>query len=344
MSNKEEITTIVDILKQRDTSLFMACQLKDFYAFLSMGGITTKEKLEKDDMPFAQYRTDDIQKANGFWNAHIFHIMDYGAQFYRNAKYLPNIDGPVLFHVKPDILLSAKSVEITDTSVRNEHFQAESQLKPISADAVNNCYKNDASSSFPEKTLLKDELIENSRTGQMLPEIICRFDRDLIPFSSVSLVSVDHYIVNNRQFQSWLDEIKVRAGFTFPLMRRYCPSSTAIHITAEICKMLLKGSVSINDIINSQDEQLQAWGSELKQNHLDDLFDLYNTHLQSDTLLPLFHGEISAEKIDQLSRWAREKNQAIDQLSGKDALSILKELAKTNPDIIKHIQSIKRSE
>jgi hypothetical protein len=343
MSTKNEIQNVINTLKQRDTSLYLACQLIDFYSFLSIGKITVKEQLEKANMPYAPYKTNEFQKANGFWDAHILHLMDYGAQFYRKAQYLPNLDGPVLFHIKPEILMTAKSVSMTHMSVKKEQFSRQSHLLSLSTDEVNHCFKHDISASFPEKTLLKDELIQKSGTDDMVPEIICHFDQTAIPFSYVSLVSVDHYIINNRQFQSWLDEIKLRAGFTFPLMRRYCPSSTALHITSEMGKLLLNGPVTSDDIIHSKDERLQAWGTELKQNQLIDLLDIYTNHLQSDTLLPLYHGDISAEKIDQLSKLIREKDQIIDQISEKDALSILKELATTNPGVFKQIKSMQRN-
>ncbi|MBF0451989.1 MAG: hypothetical protein HQK75_14890 [Candidatus Magnetomorum sp.] len=339
MSDKDKIKTSVDLLTQRDTSLFMACQLIDLYAFLSMGGIATKAVLNTANVPFSKYDTDTIQKANGFWDAHVLHLADYGAQFYRNAQKLPNPNGPVLFHIKPDILRTAEFVNMTHTSVRSERFE-QAHLQPITDKDLNDCYQNAAETSFPEKTLLKKALLENSGTGQMVPEIICRFDQGLIPFSYVSLVSVDHYIINNCQFQSLADEMKVRAGHTFPLMRRYCPSSIAIHLSVEIGRMLINGPLTINDIIHSEDDRLQAWGLDLKHRQLTEMFDIYKNHLQLDTLLPLYHGEISAEKIDQLSEWVRQKNQAVDQLSETDALALLKELAMTDPKIAKRIQSL----
>ena len=332
---------IVDLLNQRDISLYISCQLIDFYASLSMGGIATQAALENAGLKFAEYKTNSIKKNNGFWDAHVFHLMDYGALFYRKALNTPNIFGPILIYVKPDILLDANLVNISNVSVRSEHFNSDSHLQSISTDELNKLYLHPADSSFPEKTILKESLIENS--SDMLPEVICHFDTPLIPFSYVSLVSVDHYIINNRQFQSYVDEMKLRAGFTFPLMRRYCPSSTAIHISSEIGKMLLKAPVTFTDILNSDDEQLRAWAIDLKSKNLSQTFEIYTQHLQKDTLLPIYEGEISADKIDKLSEIVRQKNQAFENMDEKDALLILQELANKDPKIANRIQSMQKS-
>ncbi|ETR65090.1 MAG: hypothetical protein OMM_14835 [Candidatus Magnetoglobus multicellularis str. Araruama] len=148
---------------------------------------------------------------------------------------------------------------------------------------------------------------------------------------------MDHYIVNNRQFQSWVDEIKVRAGQTFPLMRRYCPSSTATHISMEFAKMLIKGDVTIDDICQSSDERLRNWGAGLNHNAI---FDTFAKHLQSDTLMPLFQGKISADTIDHLSEWEKQRHVALDNVSEKDALKILTELAKNDPSIARRINTL----
>ena len=226
---------------------------------------------------------------------------------------------------------------MTSVSVRNEQFDPDSHLKPISSDTLNACYQYASDVSFPEKSLLKDNLVDRNNITGIVPEIICRFDQAVIPFSPVSLVTVDHYIVNNRQFQSWLDEIKVRAGQTFPLMRRYCPSSTAIHISMELGKYLIRGNVTIDDICQSSDDKLREWGVGLSNNAV---FDTFAKQLQLDSLLPLHQGKISAETIDHLSEWERQRNAALDSLSEKDAHKILTELAKNDPSIARRISTL----
>ena len=218
--------------------------------------------------------------------------------------------------------------------MRNEQYNPEMHLKPISPDALNTCYQYASDTPFPEKSLLKDNLVDRDNITGIVPEIICQFDQKVIPFSQVSLVTVDHYVVNNRQFQSWIDEIKVRAGQTFPLMRRYCPSSTAIHISMELGKLLMQGNMTFDDICHSSDERLRTWGSSLNNTAI---FDTFVKHLQSDTLLPLYQGKISAETIDHLSEWEQQRNVALDELSEKDAHMILTKLAKKDPSIARRI-------
>jgi hypothetical protein len=327
----------VDTLNQRGNSLFMACQLTEFFSFLSMGGICPKSSLEKAHLAFTNYDTDINMKKNGCWDAHIFHLIDYGELFYRKAIHTPNPYGPILFNLKPDLLKNARDVSMSHVSVRNEQFDSKTCVNPISSETLTACYQYASDISFPEKSLLKDNLVDRNNIAGIVPEIICRFDEEIIPFSQVSLVAVDHYIVNNRQFQSWIDEIKVRAGQTFPLMRRYCPSSTAIHISMELGKLLIRGSVTIDDICQSSDERLQTWGKGLNNT---DIFDTYAKHLQSDTLLPLYQGKISAETIDHLSEWEQQRSDALDKLSEKNAHKILTELAKNDPSIARRIGAL----
>jgi len=335
MSN--EINKAVDILNQRGNSLFMACQLTDFFAYLSLGGICPKSYLAQSHLVFSNYDSDICLKKNNCWDALIFHLIDYGDLFYRKAIHTANPFGPILFHIKPDILKKAHDVSMTGVSVRNEQFVSETHLKPFSPDALNACYQYASDVSFPEKSLLKTDLVDRDNITGIVPEIICQFDQEVIPFSQVSLVTVDHYIVNNRQFQSWIDEIKVRAGQTFPLMRRYCPSSTAIHISIEMSKLLLKGSVTIDDICQSSDDRLRTWGVGLRNTHI---FNTFTDHLRTDTLLPLSQGQISAKTIDHLSEWEQQRNVAFDNLSEKDAHKILSELAKKDPSIARRISTL----
>jgi hypothetical protein len=334
---RNSINKAVDILNQRGNSLFIACQLTEFFAFMSLGGICSKSYLEKNHLAMTNYETDICLKKNNYWDAHIFHLIDYGELFYRKAIHTPNPYGPILFHMKPDLLRKALHASMTSVSVRNEQFKPETHLKPISSDVLNTCYQYASDISFPEKSLLKDHLVDRDSLTGIVPEIVCQFDQGIIPFSQVSLVTVDHYVVNNRQFQSWIDEIKVRAGQTFPLMRRYCPSSTAIHISMELCKLLIQGKVTLDDICHSPDERLRTWGLSLSNSAI---FDTFTGHLQSDTLLPLYQGKISAETIDHLSEWEQQRNVALDELSEKDAHMILTKLAKKDPSIARRISML----
>jgi len=335
---KTNIDNAVDILNLRGNSLFMACQLTDFFVFLSLGGICPKSGLEQSHFNFANYDIDINMKKNDCWDAHIFHLIDYGEFFYRKALHTPNPYGPILFHIKPDILKKANTVvSMASVSVRSEAFDPDTHLKPISADALNTCYQYASDFSFPEKSLLKDNLVDRNNIAGIVPEIICRFDQEIIPFSDVSLVTVDHYIVKNRQFQSWIDEIKVRAGQTFPLMRRYCPSSTAIHISMELGRLLLNDNVRIDDICQSSDERLSTWGKDLRNSTI---FPEFTKHLQTDTLLPLYQGKISAETIDHLSEWEQQRSVTLENLTEKDAHKILTELAKKDPSIARRISTI----
>jgi len=335
MSNN--INNAVDVLNQRGNSLFMACQLTDFFSFLSIGGICSKSYLEQSHLPFTNYDTNIHLKNNDCWDAHIFHLIDYGELFYRKAIHTPNPYGPILFNLKPDLLINAQNVSMSNVSVRNEQFDWQACVNPISPDTLNACYQYASDISFPEKSLLKENLVDRNNIVGNVPEIICRFNQEIIPFSHVSLVAVDHYVVNNRQFQSWIDEIKVRAGQTFPLMRRYCPSSTAIHISMELGKLLIRGNVTIDDICQSSDERLRTWGTGLNNTGI---FDTFAKHLQSDTLLPLHQGKISASTIDHLSEWEQQRSVALDNLSEKNAHKILTELAKKDPSIARRISTL----
>jgi len=332
-----DINKAADILNQRGNSLFMACQLNEFFAYLYSGGICPKSILENAQHSFPNYDTDLCLKKNGCWDAHIFHLIDYAELFYRKAMHTPNPLGPILLHIKPDLLKNAHEVSMTSVSARNDQFVPETHLQPITPDAINVCFQYASNVSFPEKTLLKDNLVDRNKMTGILPEIICRFDPEIIPFSQVSLVTVDHYVVNNRQFQSWIDEIKVRAGQTFPLMRRYCPSSTAIHIAMELGKMLISGSITIDDICQSADDRLREWGEGLGSA---DIFQTFVKHLRADSLLPLSQGKISADAIDHLTEWEQQRNVALDNLSEKDAHKILTELAKKDPTIARRVSTL----
>ena len=53
-----EIQSLVNLLLERNVSLYHACQLIDFESYLALGGIPSRALLKNRELPFTPFETD----------------------------------------------------------------------------------------------------------------------------------------------------------------------------------------------------------------------------------------------------------------------------------------------
>jgi hypothetical protein len=106
------IAEVVLSLETRNVSLWHACQLRDFDAYLQVGGVPSRQFLERRRMPFTPFATDAGDRRNGLWSKVFVNLADFGASFARGFRAVPNPYGPIALQLRPTALLEASEVAI----------------------------------------------------------------------------------------------------------------------------------------------------------------------------------------------------------------------------------------
>jgi hypothetical protein len=96
MIRGKDIESLVELLVQRDVSLFHACQFLDFQSYLSVGGVPSRACLEAYELPFTGFETDGHDHVKGVWDKVFLNFSDFGKTFAQGGRAVPNAYGPIL--------------------------------------------------------------------------------------------------------------------------------------------------------------------------------------------------------------------------------------------------------
>ena len=95
MISRNEIQSLVNLLLERNVSLYHACQLIDFESYLALGGTPSRALLENKELPFTPFDTDTIDKTNGVWDKVFGNLKEFGEIFADGMPWPPTVYGPV---------------------------------------------------------------------------------------------------------------------------------------------------------------------------------------------------------------------------------------------------------
>ena len=107
MISGNEIQSLVNLLLEREVSIYHACQLTDFESYLALGGIPSRALLENRKLPFTPFETDTIDKENGVWDKVFGNLTEFGEIFADGKFWPPTVYGPIQFQLNPTVLLEA---------------------------------------------------------------------------------------------------------------------------------------------------------------------------------------------------------------------------------------------
>jgi len=333
--SKDEISKLVALLKNRDISLLHACHFVDYVSYLKQKNIITKHLAKIKNIPLTKFHTDQIYENLHLDNHISLFFSDYASYFFKTTKGIPNFFGPVLLNIKPEALLNAEKVIVYNRSIADNDFNNEiDSLNNL--DRIDKLFKYPANSPFPEKTFLIDELTEKNGKRVFGPEILAVFPDNRLSLKYISLASVDQYIVKFKQLSIMADSLRYQTSFTFPVQRRYCPSSSSIKLLDYIIKNI-ENIESLDDISNLIPEEFKDWLINIKNMEKD--FIHYIKYLKDSTYFPIQNnqfldfGSKSSEDNDDLNIF----DEILSKINLNQAVSIIKNIANTDKKIAEKI-------
>ena len=289
MISGNEIQALVDLLVEREVSLYHACQLIDFDSYLALGGIPSRALLESKQAQFTAFDTDDTDLENSVWDKVFVNLSDFGRGFALGAKSVPNPYGPILIEMNPKALLEASDVAVCLWSAGAKGFNREAEALATIQD-INRLFLYPINSDRPQSTYIKFRNQLGQEFGKQKvqdPEISCTVPNDVFSTEYISLVRVDPYIVNGQSLRNWTVAIKEKYQGRFPVYERSYFKGTRRNFYNEIAERISKEVPTLNALSNDNtcSQPLRAWAGQTIQ--LEWQFHRYATYLRDGTLKPM---------------------------------------------------------
>lgn len=202
---KLELEKIRKNLEARKAKLYHACQLQDFYSYIELGGIPSRNKLLESELDFTQFETDGNDQANGLWDKVFGNFSDFGSNFAReNSNSFPNPYGPIQIVINPsaiqdfdDMAISLRSAGAADFNRDSETLSTNSEFNKI---YVNTELKDDNTDKYVAYQSTLNERF--SRSNCSSPEFNCTIDDEIIPFNRCAYITVDNCDVGGQSLFS----------------------------------------------------------------------------------------------------------------------------------------------
>ena len=292
MITGKEIQSLVNLFQERYVSLYHACQLLDFESYLALGGIPSRALLESRNAKFTVFDTDDIDLENNVWDKVFVNLSDFGRGFAQGANSVPNPYGPILFEMKPKVLLEASDVAVCLWSAGAKGFNRKSEALHTVED-IDRLFVHPSTSGKPQSTYIKfrNQLGQEFRKQKVQdPEISCTVPNGVFPTEYVSLVRVDPYTVNSQNLRNWTIAIKEKYQVQFPIYERSHFTGSRRNFYNEIAKRIGEEIPTLDELAsdNTCSQPLRTWAGQISQ--LDWQFQRYAMYLREGTLKPMKMG------------------------------------------------------
>lgn len=286
-----DIELLVDRLVARDVSLWHACQLRDYEAYLEIGGIPSRSLMEHAHVAFTPFVTDATDRSGGVWSKVFANLNDFGAAFAHGAEAVPNPYGPIVFQIRPTVLARASDVAITLRSAGGHDFDREKESLD-SLEELEHVFRNPPNAPFPERSFLRygDELrtvfapkYENAAST----EVSLSIDPELIPLSEVVVIWVDPIAPLTTSLFDSVTGSAERLGHDLRVKPRHVYAERRA-ILDDVVKFLTDAPSrpSLRSLAGRGDleQSTRDWASTLLRRDLDWQFTRFATYLMDGTL------------------------------------------------------------
>lgn len=292
MISGNEIQSLVNLLLQRNVSLYHACQLIDFESYLALGGVPSRALLENKDFPFTPFETDNIDKTNGVWDKVFGNLKEFGEIFASGMPWPPTVYGPIQLQLNPSALLEASDVAICLRSAGAEGFNREAE--GLTIDEIDRVFYYPRNAPFPESTMVKSQRLlaeEFGKTKPQSPEISCSVPNQVLPLEYIIVTWVDPYVLNGRSLGDIvLDIVGNNPDLNCQIELRPCKESSRQRLYSEIAECIREEIPSLYDL--AQDSTLSSTlreyaGQVVKNSEAVRQFNRYIKYLLHGTLRPM---------------------------------------------------------
>lgn len=175
MIRGREVSLFIRRLEERHASLYHACQLRDFRSYLAVGGVPSRQLLERRRLRFTGFASDQRDKEKQVWNKVFLNLQDYGKLFDHGQVAVPNPYGPILIRLAPEVLGWAENVAVCMRSAGGKGFHRKSEALTLAETEL--VFQSPASAKIKPRWDLREEF-ENARS----PELSCQVRGQVLPF------------------------------------------------------------------------------------------------------------------------------------------------------------------
>lgn len=293
MFQGEEIKELVELLKNRGASLYHACQLIDFQSYLKLGGIPSRAHLESNSQPYTPFKTDQNDLANDDWDKVFANLSDFGWTFANGYSAVPNIYGPILFQIKPEVFYEATDVAICLRSAGRKGFDRERESLNSISD-VNSLFKYPVDEPDLKKrsyVKTRQELQQSFTSYASAPEISCTVESGRFPLKYVNLVRIEPYIIQGHHLEVKVNGIISKSDAK---LRVYYRNDRPAY-TDELLKILESGVPSLQDLSENSNvsNELRDWAKKVINRGIGYQFnDSFAPYLYHGTILPIIQGKL----------------------------------------------------
>lgn len=295
-----QIEELVQMFATRGVQFHHACQLVDFAAYLKVGGIPSRGRMETDKLPYTSFDTDHRDRENQVWDLVFGNLQDFGvnfAQFRRNENTAPtpNPYGPILLVFNPDVLKESTDVAICLRSAGGRSFDRFSEALS-SCEEVNRIFQFEDVSQAPNQyaksyIAYAQELRErfNNQDAQT-PEVSCTTPDGILSFHHLDKIIVDPYCVEGKNLLPVVEAMKREYGLPGVVWRRlYKDGESRLEIKQELANHLLEKQLRLSDLLNDDEysDALKDWARRLRNGNMGFFFDRFANYLRAGTILPL---------------------------------------------------------
>lgn len=277
MFSKSQVSEVIALFKSRKLHLYHACHLQDFYSYLTLSGICSREVLDRTGLPITTFDTDPSDKAKGLWNLVFGNFNDFSAPYHWENKTVPNPFGPILIKIDCDALAEAEDFSVTlrsagaaDFSRTAESLTSVTDLEKIFYNPIGHPkayqvkFEAGLQKAFPSA---KVKSLEWSMT----------FPDGILPIDYFVEIIVDQLIVGPH---SLIDEVRRLAVGYHKLLGDIVVRSQSHSLYPNLVSAIGAGAKSLGDLHANPD--LASWAAEVAK--LDYQFKRYAQYTKEGTL------------------------------------------------------------
>lgn len=276
-------------LASRNAFLYHACQLQDFYSYLSLGGIASRETIQKQGLPLTGFETDTSDKQKGLWNLVFGNFSDFGMTYHFGGKAVPNPYGPILIKIDWKAILEAQDCSVTLRSAGAKDFDRVVESLTTIGD-VNNLFLYDIGN--PKSNYLKyKKQLEADFGGKKIgssPEWSMTFSNGVLPIEHFVKIIVDPIQIEKFAL---IDEVRRLSGNYDKILGELVVRGKCNADLNRLSQTVFDGASDLVSV-GRKDSSLNGWVASISA--LDWQFQRYAKYLKDGTLTKI--GKLSPPK------------------------------------------------
>ncbi len=281
-----QIGELVELLKTRRVSLYHACQYQDFVSYLKLGGVPSRDRLERASLDNTPFTTDQVDRENGVWDKVFLNLQDFGQGFASAHAAVPNPYGPLLLRLHPLALLEADDVAVCLRSAGTPGFDRERESLKTIADVNRLFWKPLSEGRALTNLKFKDALRREFGPAAVTVEVSCTGKLGKLSFANLCDVVVDPYTIAGTPLTIWTRRAIAGSGLKVPVETRR--TDIVIGAYDDIASLVGQCTPTLAEFPNlTTNVFLLGWAERIRTGGLEYQFRRFADYLREGTLRPV---------------------------------------------------------